>query len=320
MSRLAIDPRFLSWWRPGAVRLDIGRSRLTLQDGEKQTRHKLAIADPLGIPDQRTTRGAAQRNRGLVCSAASGTAHAGNHRERCARPLLDTRTSAGPGFAQGNPGAGGRSDATALRRQRRQRGAMGAAPRSSHHSPATGRPSRCPTALLELLQDIAGEHGWRIGKIQTRFVSSINARLGAWRKPAKHAVYSLETSDGLTIGIRSAGVWLALRTHPPLRLLGTDLAGHAAPRLPGGRHMPSRTAAFMPCAGRSGEAPREDRLRPAKPAQVVHAPETQRRHAGAVARHGVEHHRRNRSRLSAKRIHRCRPRKKCTPSTVRSTN
>jgi hypothetical protein len=81
-----------------------------------------------------------------------------------------------------------------------------------------------PKALLEMLQDIAGEHDWRIGKIQTRFVSSINARPGAWLKPAKHAVYSLETPDGLTIGIRSAGVWLALRTHPPLRLLGADLS------------------------------------------------------------------------------------------------
>jgi hypothetical protein len=49
----------------------------------------------------------------------------------------------------------------------------------------------------------------------------------SWRsnpfKRSKRVVFSLDTPDGLTIAIRNAEQWLALRTHPPLDLLGADL-------------------------------------------------------------------------------------------------
>lgn len=78
-------------------------------------------------------------------------------------------------------------------------------------------------ALLDLLCAIAETQGWHLGKIQTRFVRGFNACSSqSIRQPAQ-AIYWLESSDGLTIGIRNAREWQALRTHPPLTLLGSDL-------------------------------------------------------------------------------------------------
>lgn len=80
-----------------------------------------------------------------------------------------------------------------------------------------------PKSLVDLLLETFGARGCQIGKIQTRFVRSFNTQSGNSILPQKHAVYSLETADGLTIGIRNAREWQALRTHPPLSLLRTDL-------------------------------------------------------------------------------------------------
>ncbi len=223
MSRLAIDPRRLSWWRPGVVHLDIGRSRLLLQDGGKQTRHKLGSPLRTGIPDHEQLAAVCSGIEALRAALPAG------------RRTLEITVSdalARCWILERPPGLASLKEVEALAADQMQQlygdSADGAAQWAVRLdvTPFKGRwPAvALPKALLELLQDIAGERDWRIGKIQTRFVSSINARSGAWLKPAKHAVYSLETPDGLTIGIRSAGVWLALRTHPPLRLLGADLS------------------------------------------------------------------------------------------------
>jgi hypothetical protein len=222
VSRLAIDSRFLSWGRPGAVRLDIGRSRLTLQDGEQRNRHKLASPIPSGIPDNEQLAALRSGIEALCAALPAGRRTleitVSDALARCwilERPpgLASPREIQALAADQMQQLYGDSTDSAAQWTLR-----LDLAPFTSHW-PAVA----LPAMLLELLQNIADRYDWRIGKIQTRFVSGINARLATWRKQARNAVYSLETSDGLTIGIRSAGVWRALRTHPPLRLLGTDL-------------------------------------------------------------------------------------------------
>lgn len=81
-----------------------------------------------------------------------------------------------------------------------------------------------PKALLELLFELAAGKGWSVGLVTTRFVSGINARRGNIFSRPGAEIFTLESSDGLTIAIRDKTQWRALRTHPPLELLGTDLA------------------------------------------------------------------------------------------------
>lgn len=223
MSRLAIDPRLLSWWRPATLRLDIGRSRLLLQDGEKQTRRKLELPLSTGVPNREQLA--------MLCHGIEALCAA----QPVGRRTLEITVSdalARCWIIERPPGLASLQEVEALAADQMQQlyGDSADGPAQwvlrldvmpfRNKWPAVA----LPKTLLELLQDIAGKHDWRISKLQTRFVSSINARHDTWFKPAKHAVYSLETPDGLTIGIRSAGVWLALRTHPPLSLLGGDLS------------------------------------------------------------------------------------------------
>jgi hypothetical protein len=76
---------------------------------------------------------------------------------------------------------------------------------------------------LASLTEIAALYDWQLAKIQPRFARSFNG----WRsnpfKRAKPVIFSLDTPDGLSIAIRNAEQWQALRTHPPLALLGSDL-------------------------------------------------------------------------------------------------
>lgn len=80
-----------------------------------------------------------------------------------------------------------------------------------------------PRALLDLLFALAAGKGCSVGQVRTRFVAGVNARRGnLFRRPGCE-IFTLESSDGLTIAIRDKTEWRALRTHPPLALLGTDL-------------------------------------------------------------------------------------------------
>lgn len=80
-----------------------------------------------------------------------------------------------------------------------------------------------PKALLDLLAGLVTGRDFRPGRIQTRFVRSFNALRSHPFRRQNTAVYCLNAPDGLTIGIHGARQWQALRTHPPLRLLGADL-------------------------------------------------------------------------------------------------
>lgn len=80
-----------------------------------------------------------------------------------------------------------------------------------------------PKVLLDLLMEIADQYDCRVGKIQTRFVHRFNAwRVNPFHR-SKRVIFTLDTPDGLTIGIRNGEQWQALRTHPPLAMLGVDL-------------------------------------------------------------------------------------------------
>lgn len=81
-----------------------------------------------------------------------------------------------------------------------------------------------PKAMLELLFELAADKGWSVGLVTTRFVSGINARRGNIFSRPGAEIFTLESSDGLTIAIRDKTQWRALRTHPPLALLGTELS------------------------------------------------------------------------------------------------
>lgn len=80
-----------------------------------------------------------------------------------------------------------------------------------------------PRAWLDELLELTTAKGWQTGKIQTRFTYSINHLGSNPFRPEKNVAYALDMPDGLTIGLRSSQQWLALRTHPPLELLGIDL-------------------------------------------------------------------------------------------------
>lgn len=80
-----------------------------------------------------------------------------------------------------------------------------------------------PKVLLDLLVEIADQFNCRIGKIQTRFVRRFNALRHNPFQRSKLGIFTLDTADGLTIGIRNGEQWQALRTHPPLAMLGVDL-------------------------------------------------------------------------------------------------
>jgi hypothetical protein len=223
VSRLAIDPRFLSWWRTSAVRIDIGRSRLLLQDGKKQVRHKLTEPFRSGIPDDQQLAALHSGIQALCAALPAG---------RRSLEITVSDALARCWILERPPGLASPKEIEELAVDQMQQlygdstdCVMQWAIRLDL-TPCTSRwPAiALPKALLQMLQEIVGGQGRRISKIQTRFVAGINERRCIWRKQAKPAVYSLETSDGLTIGIRSAGAWLALRTHPPLRLLGADLA------------------------------------------------------------------------------------------------
>lgn len=80
-----------------------------------------------------------------------------------------------------------------------------------------------PKLLLELLFELAASKGWSVGLVRTRFVAALNARpTNPFRRPGRE-IFTLASNDGLTIAIRDKTQWRALRTHPPLALLGTDL-------------------------------------------------------------------------------------------------
>jgi len=90
-----------------------------------------------------------------------------------------------------------------------------------------------PQMLIDRIVSAAAANGLVAGRIEPRFVFACNdtrvrpswlAGLGWPGRRARTEVLSLQTTESLTLGIRAAGNWLSLRSHPPLAATGVDLA------------------------------------------------------------------------------------------------
>lgn len=222
MSRLAIKNVVRTWLGPARLHLDIGCSRLVLHNAKTATTAELPIPLQAGIPPPAAVAGLRAAIVALGAGLPSG-------KRRLEVTLSDALVRSW--IVERLPGLASLQEIEALAGDQMQHlygdkhAASGewvirldATPGASHW-PAIA----LPKALLDLLIEMATLYDWPLDTIQTRFVRSFNA----WRtnpfSRAKFVVYSLDTPDGLSIGIRHRRQWLALRTHPPLALLGTEL-------------------------------------------------------------------------------------------------
>ena len=223
MSRLATD-RFTRILGGGnRLRLDIGCSRLVLQNGQSVTEYQLPAPLKAGIP---ASQAVADLHAGMV--ALCGALPAGK------RTLEITLSDAlvRSWIIERLPGLASPQEIEALATDQMHRLFDDDSADSARWvirvdaTPFVGYwPAvALPKALLDLFSDVTAACGWRLAKVETRFVRRFNDWRGnPFRRP-KQVVYCLDTSDGLTIGIRNTRQWLALRTHPPLALLGTDVS------------------------------------------------------------------------------------------------
>lgn len=218
MSPLAIKNLLV----PEKLHLDIGCSRLVLQNGKSVTTGELAIPLKSGMPNPEAVAGL---RAALIALCAALPA-----RKRVLEVTLSD-ILVRSWIVERLPGLASLPEIEALADAQMRdlygddngetsewRIQVDATP-FAQHWPALA----LPQTLLDLLIEIAGLHDWQLAKIQTRFVRGFNN----WRsnpfKRSQQVVFSLDTPDGLTIAIRNAEQWLALRTHPPLTLLATDL-------------------------------------------------------------------------------------------------
>lgn len=222
MSRPAIENLSRWWKRAAPLHLDLGREHLRLFEGGKCIQQKLTQALRTGLPES-TTIDALRHDLQQLANAIPAAPR-------------DLEISIGDGIARSwiverIPGLASPEEAERLALDQMQQiygDATEALGRWTIRLDATPFVSRWPAMalpreLIACLHDLAGERGWRIKQLQTRFVASFN---GLPRKPFPRpgqAIYALAEADGLTIGIRRREEWQALRTHPSLSQLGTEL-------------------------------------------------------------------------------------------------
>ncbi len=218
MSRLAIK----NLLRPAKLHLDIGRTRLVLENGKSATRHKLVTPLKPGIPNNELL---AELRAGLL--SLCGALPSGKRTLEISLSDAVARSW----IVERLPGLASVQEIEALASDQMSHLYGDSSSDSGewvirldatpfvHHWPAIA----LPKALLDLLIEIAASQDWQLGKIQTRFVRSFNAERSHFLRRPKLVVYSLDTPDGLTIGIRNTQEWLSLRTHPPLAILGSPL-------------------------------------------------------------------------------------------------
>lgn len=218
MSRLAIK----NLLGPAKLHLDIGCTHLVLQHGKSLTRHKLSTPLKLGIPDRDTLAELRVALVNICATVATGTSRLEiSVSDAIARSWIVERL---PGLASVQE----IEALAAAQMQQRYGDSDGEAAEWIIRLDAMPFAQRWPAialpkALLALLLEFATLQGWVLGKIQTRFVRCLNAEPKPLFSRSKVVVYSLDTPDGLAIGIRQKQAWLALRTHPPLALLSTSL-------------------------------------------------------------------------------------------------
>jgi hypothetical protein len=218
VSRLAIK----NLLGPEKLHLDLGCSRLVLQNGKSAMSDKLSVPLKPGIQGSESLADLRTTLVNLCAEAPSGKRTLEiSLSDAVARSWIVERR---PGLASGQE-----IEALAGDQMRHLYGdndadsgdwviRLDATPFASRW-PAIA----LPRLLLDLLVDIAVTQGWQLARIQTRFVQRLNAERSNLLSRQKFVVYSLDTPDGLTIGIRNTQEWLALRTHPPLALLDTQL-------------------------------------------------------------------------------------------------
>ena len=218
MSRLAIS-RF---WPSKTVCLDVGRQRLLVRQGKSVERRALPMPLKAGSPSPEALAGLRTCLDELLPVAPTG------------QRRLDITVSdalARSWIVERIPGLSTPQEVLALAESQMQDVYGDSMEAAGHwavrvdatpfaeHWPAIA----LPRALLEVLFEWAAGKGWLVRLVTTRFVAGVNARRGTlFRRPGT-GVFTLESSDGLTIAIRDKNQWRALRTHPPLALLGTDL-------------------------------------------------------------------------------------------------
>jgi hypothetical protein len=218
VSRLAIS----HWFGPEKLRLDIGCKRLTLQHGKQVKTSKLPMPMRSGMP---SAEGIEALRNALAAPCAQMPA-----KKRVMEVTLSDAL-ARSWIVERLPGLASPDEIAALA-DSQMREMYGDAPGNGSEwvIRVDATPfAKCwpaialPKVLLDLLVEIAGKYDFQLGKIQTRFVHGFNG----WRdnpfSRAKAVIFSLDTADGLTIGIRHGDQWQALRTHPPLAMLGVDL-------------------------------------------------------------------------------------------------
>lgn len=210
------------WLRPTAC-LDIGRSCLQLRVGKTSHRHDLARPLRAGLPDEAQL--AALRE---GCAALFEQSRLGPGR-------LEVSLSDGLArswIVERMPGLATPAEVDAMAADQMQQLYGDSAEDAAQWSVQTSAAAfvqhwpaiAVPKVWVELLTELAAVNDCQIAKIETRFVASFNVHRSNPFRSAKPTLHTLETPDGLTVGIRDADAWLGLRTHPPLALLSVDLS------------------------------------------------------------------------------------------------
>ncbi|MDP3538665.1 MAG: hypothetical protein Q8S26_08170 [Azonexus sp.] len=221
MSRPAIKGWALPRLTKMRCHLDLGRAALSLQIARATTRRALAMPLKPSIPDEATLAALLSNIQSLCADLPAGVQLDITLSDALARCWIVERPAGLASPEEIDAMACDQmgqlyGDAPAAIAQWAIR--LDTAPFASHW-PAIA----LPRALLDLLTGLAGERDWQIGRVETRFVRSFNALRSNPFSRAKSAIYCLDTADGLTVGIRHAQQWQALRAHPPLAMIGAEL-------------------------------------------------------------------------------------------------
>jgi len=78
-----------------------------------------------------------------------------------------------------------------------------------------------PAVLVTELSQTAAAQGWRVRRLQSRFVREYNRHC---RRLGPTAAFCVASRSGTTLGLLAAGEWRSIRVHPPLSRSAADFA------------------------------------------------------------------------------------------------